>query len=58
MLTAFFLSLLLLVGYYVSFMAGAVGFSYVLFGLSFITALIAAGLGSEAKRKKHLKVVK
>ena len=58
MLVFFILSLFLLAGYYVTFMAGAVGLSYALFGLSFITALIAAGLGSETKRKKHLKVVK
>lgn len=58
MLVFFILSLILLAGYYVTFMAGAVGLSYALFGLSFITSLIAAALGSDMKRKTHLKVVK
>lgn len=58
MLLFFLLSLLFLVGYYFTFMAGAVGVSYVLFGLSFITLFIAAAMGSEMKRKRHLKLVK
>ena len=58
MFAFFILSLLLLIGYYLSFMAGAVGFSYVLFALSFIFSLVSAAMGSEMKRKSHLKIVK